>query len=292
MHYISLGFSCQTRFSLDDFDCHMSRLPFDFNITKKSFLLNSFKSDGNCLVDGDFSIYQMPVEKWQGVRRDGILYWHDFQMNGFEVMPGWQDYLPALKQKYAYLWQRLRALLRSDGYKKIYISNTQSNLSDYTRDDSEFNEWFGLDADFYYEIRDILDAYGTKNYDITFVNRSIEASYQLSKIEDGGEAGLTSRFGSALSLPFNHQFAASLIPYIHRARLRDIAGKYTNGCVIEYLSEKHAAVYIDGVLWGEIVPFFNGYLMTLNAKDLIWKATLIDGNQLKFSNNTSWFLLK
>lgn len=288
MHTISLGFSCQTRFSLDEFDCNMLRLPFDFNITSRDFLIETLLRDGQNLLDGDLKIFQMPKEKWQGVQRDGILFWHDFPLAGFEVAAGWQEKIPALREKYRYLWDRFRQVLRGDGYKKFYLSNTQANLTDYTASDDEFHNKFALDSDFYLRLREALLHYGVRHFDITFINRNINDADALRPHEAQGEGGLLSRFVGILDLPCHQAVAMSLVPLCHRTSIRAVVGRYSNGCCIEYINEYRAAVYVEGNVWGEIVPYFNGYLMFLNAKGMIWKAALSVEGELKFNNHTRW----
>lgn len=290
--HVSLGFSCQTRFTLDEFDCAMQRLPFDFNITQREFILQCLHEDGKPLWEGDFTLYQMPVEAWQGIRRGGILFWHDFPLRGYCVEEGWGDRVSSIQEKYRYLWSRFREIMRGDAYKKIYVSNTQANLTDYTGSEQEFRAWFGLDQEYYKRLCDALFSFGARNFDITFLNRHIDDAYDLRSLEGRGEGGLTSRFVGILDLPCHHAAAMTLVPLCHRSSLHDVAGRYTNGCEIELISPDRAAIRIGGEVWGEIVPFFNGYLVFLNSKGLVWKATLHAGGQLKFNNNTHWLKLK
>ena len=73
MRLISLGLSCQTKFSIDLCSADFLSLPFDYNTTTKSFVLDAFATEGTSfLISLDEAIiYQMPIYRQCGILAHG-----------------------------------------------------------------------------------------------------------------------------------------------------------------------------------------------------------------------------
>lgn len=288
---ISLGFSCQTRFTLDVFDCSHERLPYDFNISTRDFVIHSLLRDGAPFWEGDCSIFAMPEAKIQGVERNGVLFWHDFDRDGPIVDKEWRSKLDIIDSKYRYLWDKFTAYARSERHKVFYISNSQCNLSDYAFSDEDYNFRFRLDTDFYLRLKNALRDFGARNFEVALLNRDIDDARALRSLSQRDGENLVSKYVGILNLPTETMIANLLIPGAHQVPIDRICGKYTNGCFIERLDETTADVFVEGLLWGQASSYFNGYLFVFKSKGVISKAAFRDG-KLIFDNRSQWLKAK
>lgn len=286
---ISLGFSCQTRFSIDLVSADFRRLPFDFNITTRGGLLEALRSDGAGLRNPDpesFELYRMPVEGREGLVRDGIYFWHDFPMNGLALKPGWQAALPEIARKYDRAWQRFAAHLRA-GNVTLFLSNTQANLTEFASSNAEFDARFALNLQFWHELRAALADMGCTDFSTVFLNRSLEDSLEVNTSLRSERA--RSVFGGELSLPTHQKTAFELFATPQQGvGVEVIAGEYSNGLSIEPVRADTAVIRRRGRLWGEITAGFDGYRAAfVGQRDCVFSAIFDDG-RLQFSNRTAW----
>ncbi|TAN50249.1 MAG: hypothetical protein EPN21_09400 [Methylococcaceae bacterium] len=240
-------------------------------------------------MEGDFSVYEMPLEKTQGMKRGEVMLWHDFESlgRGQGIAAGWEHKIPEVDSKYTYLADKFSRVIENYEPKMFFVSNAQHNLQEYAASEEDFERKFRLDAEFYFELKHALLQRGVVNFKIVFLNRSLDDAYALSQLHRKGEVSLTSRYVGTLS-PGNYgQISNSLIPCVHTGSIEPIVGRYTNGCVIELLADNTAAVYVDGNLWGQAVPYFNGYIFVFKPDGGVWIAGWRD-NSLRFNNKTSW----
>jgi len=289
---ISFGFSCQTQFSIDQ--CHIAHgsLPFDWNITTKEFLIGALRSDGESFLSdqSELSIFKMAIEGTHGVRKRGVFFWHDFIHEGKIIEGGWRHKINNLNDKYAYLWRKLRESLRDECIEKqIIISNSQNNLSEFTKDDNEFKSEFGIDHEFASLLIEELRAYGARNFRVLFLMRDIG---DVVKIRSVTKCGISShRFVGVMNLPTNRDIAYS---FIGRGQsdvgVSALCGRYDNGSKIDRWGDNAAMVTRrSGEPWGEVTAFPGGYLAVFSgAADAVFRAMLLHGNELHFSNNTVW----
>lgn len=289
LYHISLGFSCVTRFVLNVFDCSMLRLPYDYNITPKNFLLESLQRKGMPFFEGDFSVYEMSLSKEQGLQRgNGIMLWHDFDRIEHKIAPGWEGKICTVNEKYRYLLARFFDIVQSSASKIFYVSNVQPNLPQYALLEDGFDGMFKLDVEFYFLLNDALLACGAKNFKIALLNRDLDDAAGLARLREQGRENLISRYIGTLNTGNFNKIANSFIPKIHDNTIDAIVGRYTNGCVIEPLCKDVAAVFIDGVFYGEATPYFNGYLFIFKPDGVVWIGALKEGG-VRFDNKTQWF---
>lgn len=288
-YHISLGFSCVTRFMLNVFDCSMLRLPYDYNITPRRFLVDSLAQKGMPFFEGGLSVYEMSLSKEQGVQRlDGIMFWHDFDRVENKIAPGWEGKVSKLNEKYRYLLNRFFYIVQGEALKVFYVSNVQPNLPQYSLSEQDFFNKFKLDVEFYGMLKSAIEACGARNFKIVFVNRDLNDAAELARLQEHGERNLVSRYVGMLNTGNFNKIANSFIPNVHSATVDAIVGRYSNGCVIKRLSGGVAAVYIDGAFYGEATPYFNGYMFIFKPDGVVWIGTLRD-NAIRFDNKTEWF---
>lgn len=296
---LSLGFSCQTRFAINSGAASTKTMPFDWAITPRSVVLDALASDGETLrlSEASASVFTMPVEGRSGVRSDGMYYWHDFPLleNNKDLAPNWAEDIHAVNEKSARRWKRFRNLLRDpDLPKRLMFSNSQHNLPEFADGPEDFHQKFGFDEEFAHAIVDALNAFGAKNFRITFLSRSIGDYDRLVDAQTRMADILDVRFAGEMTLKVNTQFAASvcstMLPGQSPAStelLEPIEGHYDNGSRIA-LHGNAALVYNHrGNLWGEAAPFPGGYLFVFNGANKIFTARLVHGT-LHFSNNAVW----
>lgn len=288
VYHISLGFSCVTRFLLNVFDCSMLRLPYDYNITPKNFLVDSLVRKGLPFFEGELSIYEMSLSKEQGIQRlDGIMFWHDFDRIEHRIAPGWQEKAPKVNEKYKYLVGRFLNIIQGGALKVFYVSNVQPNLTQYSYSEEDFERKFRLDVEFYFALKSAIEACGAKNFKIILLNRELNDAAQLASLQEKGDTTLASRYVGMLNTGNFNKIANSFIPNAHGATVDAVVGRYSNGCVIVRLSKNVGAVYVDGTLYGEVTPYFNGYMFIFKPDGVVWIGGL-RGNVIKFDNKTQW----
>ena len=227
---VSFGHSCQTRFILEDLDGASRRMPFDFNITTRAALLRALETDGASLRhDEDTArVFRMASDGREGVEAGGMYFWHDYPLgeDKLSLAEGWQSEIGRVNEKYAALWSRLAALLRSDDEKTLVLSNSQHNLGQFAEDDDDFARRFGLGEQAFHDLADALDRYGAKNYRLLFLTRSIADLAGSISIRD---PRLEHRFVGILSLRPDHRVAASIAPGRRTEDILPLCGPYENG---------------------------------------------------------------
>lgn len=277
-----------TRFLLNVFDYSMLRLPYDYNITPKGFLIDSLARKGAPFFEKALSVYEMSLSKEQGIQRgDGIMYWHDFDRVEHKIAPGWEGKVSTVNEKYLYLLNRFFDVLQNDALKIFYVSNVQPNLPQYALSEQDFNGKFKLDAEFYGVLKEAIESCGVLNYKVVIINRDLDDAAQLSRLREKGEINLVSRYVGVLNTGTFNKIANSFIPGAHKGSIDALVGCYSNGCVIERLCENVAAVYVDGVYYGEATPYFNGYLFVFKPDGVVWTGVL-KGDGVSFDNKTQW----
>lgn len=291
--FVSFGFSCQTRFSIDAVSFDFLRRPFDFNITSQQGLVRAFMTDGQSLRPAfeDFSIFTMPVEKRQGVEANGIYFWHDFpiEADSLSLAANWEDSLDKVNKKYASLWPRFAALLRSDHPKTLVVSNSQSNLQQFSSDEADFDRKFGLGPDAFLKINQALLDFGARNFKLQFLTRTLsDLERCLRQIDD---PCFEAQFVGTLSPPFNTMVAASLV-CAHYIDIAQACGSFDGqDKLVKQISDRSALIYRnasgDYVLWASIMAMRDGYLASFAGHNKVFKA-VIDSGDLYFSNRTKW----
>ncbi len=113
MKYVSLGFSCQSRFSIDLFTADHRRNPFDFNISTKEAVLRGLTTSGANFehTKPEIDLYRMTEEGRSGVSCNGLYFWHDYPMDGRELASSWDTKIDGVNAKYRFLWKRFEDLL-------------------------------------------------------------------------------------------------------------------------------------------------------------------------------------
>jgi hypothetical protein len=186
--FISLGYSCQTRFTLDQIHPDQKRMPFDFNITSRPALISAFETDGASLQHGEHSatIYEMKSGDREGVEVSGMFFWHDYPLDEHKVRlhREWPNKIATVNEKYAALWQRFADLIRADQSKTLVLSNSQRNLPDFAEDEADFDLKFGLGRLAFEEITGALEAFGARNYRLKFLSRSRSELEETAAIAD------------------------------------------------------------------------------------------------------------
>ena len=212
---VALGYSCQTRFLIDELTPGLKRQPFDFNITSRPALINALATDGASLenTDDNMSRFVMPSVGREGIEVSGMFFWHDYPMDEekLHLQPNWRDNVVNVNSKYAMLWARFSELLRSDQPKQFVMTNSQHNLPDFAADDTDFKRKFGLGKQAFHEIVEALDAYGAQNYKLRFISRLIEDYEETLDLKDDR---LEHSFVGKLRLRVPLDLAHSLFPDI------------------------------------------------------------------------------
>ncbi|MEI8395494.1 MAG: hypothetical protein WCF85_12205 [Rhodospirillaceae bacterium] len=295
---ISLGFSCQSRYTINRCVASPATYPFDWLITTKKFLLNCFLHNGSNFCESimQLDVYEMPVQKVQGVAGKGIYYWHDFRRNGLTLAENWRENVDKLVYKYTHLWEKLTIILRDKFIEKILIiSNSQHNLNQFAQSREEFNEKFGIDEKFIADIVISLLQYGAVNFKVIVLSRNM-FPYDKNIDAISGHYDLADvHFVGVLSLPTNDLVATSLLHHynglcLDSSRLDTITGKYHNGAKIVRDKKGNACVVYNsiGMPWAEARLFPEGYIFAFcSIVDSVFTA-VYDNGKIIFSNNTSW----
>jgi hypothetical protein len=220
--FISLGYSCQTRFTLDLVDPDQKRMPFDFNITSRPALIRAFETDGASLQHGEHSVtvYGMKSGDREGIEVSGMFFWHDYPLDEHKVRlhRDWPSKIATVNEKYAALWRRFAGLMRSDDPKTLVLSNSQRNLPDFAEDAADFDLKFGLGRQAFAEIAGALEAFGARNYRLKFLSRSVA---ELKETAELGDDRLDHRFLGPTTLRLDPKIALPLLADIGGGEGRD-----------------------------------------------------------------------
>lgn len=294
---ISLGFSCQTRYSIDQLFGDHRRNPFDFNVTTRSAVLEALATEGtNFRHDaGTASVCAIRQAGMRRIRSNGVFFWHDYPRDGLEMKPGWEAEIPRVNQKYAYLWPRFLNTLRDASMPKLLIcANTQTNLIMFLDSDAEFQENFGLDLEFVTKLQETLTGVGARNYSLLLINRHILQAHRIAR-HAGQLPGVKSRFWGATPWPSDTMLAAATLisrlpPEEACDRLMRLEGEWGDH-VIRRIGDDLAYVYFrrpDGGLAprGEITALEDGYLLVMHRSKPM--TAILDGQKLVFSNGSRW----
>lgn len=297
MFPVSLGFSCQTRFVINNGAAGTKTMPFDWAITTRSFVIDALASDGEAfeIAEENTSIYTMPIQGRQGAHTCGVYFWHDFPYHEDEqrLQDEWRKRIPDVNESYRKKWGRFRNLLRNFNVNKhIIISNSQDNLTEFSSDESDFHKKFGLDENFLLTLCDRLDSWMARNYRVTFLVRSLRDYEKLVDAQMRMPGVFAVRFAGVMSLLANNPLVPSIFMVVRDTEaspLSTLVGCYDNGVEI-VLRGKSALVYHADrkTLWGEATPFPGGYIFVFEeGGEAIYTARFVDG-AIHFSNDAKW----
>jgi hypothetical protein len=290
---VSLGHSCQTRFILEDLDGASRRMPFDFNITTRAALLKALETDGASLLhdESTASVFRMASDGREGIDVGGMYFWHDYPLaeDKLGLAEGWQKEIGRVNEKYAALWSRLSALLRSDDEKTLVLSNSQHNLGQFAEGDDDFALRFGLGRRGFEEITAALDAYGARNYRLLFLTRSIAEFAETITLKD---PRLEHRLVGMLSLRPDHRVAASIAPGRRTEDILPLCGPYEGGkWQVKAVSRDAAVIHCrteDGFTpHGSITLSEFGPVAWTEGRDRFQDITHAAG-KINFSDGTVW----
>lgn len=290
-HYISLGFSCQSRFAIDSLSADHRAMPYDWLISTKAFILETLTSlDGREFTPstGALQIHEAKSEGMQGAYGNGAWFWHDFPRNGNRLAENWRAETNHLA-KYPKLWKRFLDLIRDGSRRKVFVlSNSQFNLPEFLRPPGDFSAHYGINAAYLELLNQKLEAAGAVNFEFLVLLRS------LGEFIDIGQncrlQNLDARFVGTLSLPIHIQVASSLL---HPAKagpdLDRLIGRYDNGVEIIRAPFDSLLVLAPGnVSWGVARRHFNGYLFSMVGPINSLHKAIEDDGSLYFSTKDRW----
>jgi hypothetical protein len=296
MEYVSLGFSCQTRFSIDLFAADHRRNPFDFNISTKDAVLRGLATSGANFEHREpgIDIYRMTEERRRGVSCNGVYFWHDYPMDGKELASSWETNIEGVNEKYRFLWKRFASRISKHSDPVTFIvSNTQMNLGEFSTSTDDFDKKFGFDEAFYYELAQRLGVGNRNGRSITFLSRDLSNVVSLRK-ELSSNEGFVIRFGGLMNLATNPLVAFSTLVNTAPERkdaLGCLVGNYSGGARIELSGDITATVYRSGpqgeIPWAEVSMLSDGYLFVFQGRNKVFTAVMQEGS-LHFSNRTTW----
>lgn len=294
MHWISLGFSCQTRFMIDACAASVIRYPFDYVISTKSFVLKAIESGGaNFLrTKKNLRVYQLR-NGVIGVGFSDVYFWHEYRTPEGVVPGDWENYINAVNDKFASLWIRFSHLSKDEKLKKTFVvSNVQNDLPLYTVSPEDYKEKFGIDEAYCRLLKEIIIASGTKNFSLLFIVRDIGEAAALRTLVQEDPTFFDVKFiGDVKYGASGHIPASALIPLSFDQMGRDISeicGNYTNNAYIERSNWKSALIYVDGVLQGEAHLQICGYVCFFSGGAPPKKAEFLSGI-LRFDDKVTWF---
>lgn len=290
---VSFGHSCQTRFILDDLDGASRRMPFDFNIATRAALIAALDTDGASLRHSEdtASVFRMASDGREGIAVGGMFFWHDYPLadDRLSLAEGWRGEIARVNEKYAALWSRLSALLRSDEEKTLVLSNSQHNLGQFADDDADFGRRFGLGRQSFQDIAAALDRYGARNYRLLFLTRSIT---DLAETMSFGDPRLEHRFVGMLSLRPDHRVAASIAPGRRTAGVASLCGPYEAGAwhvtaVSRDIAVIHRRTENGLVPHGSLTLSDIGPVVWVEGRDRFQDVAYADG-RLRFPDDSVW----
>jgi hypothetical protein len=293
---LSLGFSCQSRFSLDvasgDFRTH----PFDFNITTRELLLACLREDGAPLWPGAerLQVHRTPEGQEEGLGAGGVYFWHDYPRAAGVLAPGWEARVPDVQAKYRALWARLGAVLRDDHlHKRLVVSNCQANLTEFAASPADFHLRFGLDPDFATRLSDALEAFGARRFRLSLLVRDLPWAIHLHELARLRPDRFDVRFVGPLSLPTSSLVAASSLVSVAEEEpvaegFAAIFGRYDNGADIFPVHPNVALAVRGDEPLAEVRPFGGGLVFTFaGGLDRVARAVFLEG-ALSFADHTRW----
>lgn len=308
----SLGFSCFTRLSLNEFLLDHTSNPFDFVVSTKHFILSFLRSiqldsNHNSFFEEysnsfEWILYKMPREGTDGVlvgtKREGIYLWHAFPRIGNLTVGEWVSMAGVARDKYNFLFNRFTRRLIADQHveKTFVISNSQYSLQDF----GEFENWqlsFGIDRDFLDSINLELHRITRGNYRVIFMVRNFEEFLELSSLSDCHYAAKNHVLFAGLTPVGFSDYAQQLLremifPHIASVEIVDITGTYENGSRIVRIPSSlhnycHNVVYKNnGDPWAVITCTNTGCYAIFDGKNRFSMVT--EGDDLYFSNKTRW----
>ncbi len=287
---VSLGFSCLTRFSIEQVSADHRRFPFDYAICTRKGVVQALDSHGASLqAEPDaLSVFTTATEGREGPTKGEFYYWHDYPMGGVQTLADdWRRAVPEVNDRYRYLWDRFdRLIMDAETPKRFVLSNAQHNLPDFATA-GDFDARFALDTAYYVSLTDSLERYGVSDYRIVFLNRNIAHTVETrTRITD---PRFSTRFVGVLNLPTHGRIAASALgpDAPGEGRLARACGRYEGGWRLEPSGPATATVYKDGAtgstLAGEFCETLGGFLAVLvHAPNQVFRV-IEDGGDLRFA---------
>jgi hypothetical protein len=293
--YVSLGFSCQSRYTLATLSADHRGMPFDWSITTRQFVLESLQEgDGRGFTPApdELKIYQMPNTGAEGLGSDrGIWFWHDFPRgNDLKLAANWRT-ASDFPQKYIALWERFLKCIRDPGQRKRFVvSNTQENLDQFWTSLHDFQFKFGLDFSYASKLFEVLVELGTKNFEIEFLIRNIDDYIDL--VGRPEIKNFHPKFVGPLALPTHNIVANSLLYSVDIdaiSHVRELAGQYDNGAVIVPVAYNSAMIYdANKNCQGVAYDFPGGFIFCfMGGVSKVFRA-VIDNNCIYFENKSRW----
>lgn len=290
---ISLGHSCQTRFIIDAIDPAGRRMPFDFNITTRPALIRALETDGASLRhdEGDADVFSMPGDGRQGLDVGGLFFWHDYPLaeDKLSLADGWQREIARVNEKYAALWSRLSAALRSDQPKTLALSNSQHNLGQFAAGDEDFAGRFGLGRHAFETLIQALENFGARNYRLLFLTRSMSEFAETARLDD---SRLDHRFVGILSLRPDPRVAASIAAGETGAEIAMMSGLYGGGAwKVEARSPRVAILHQNSEAGfrphGSITLTGRSHVAWLEGRDR-FTDIVFDEGEIRFPDGRRW----
>ena len=279
--------------------------PFDYLISTKPFILESFRSDGRNFqhsVD-DSQIFEIPNDRQQGVHSKGAYYWHDYKRDGLAVASGWEDHIETVNQKYAALWRRFSDVVRDESiHKKFVITNSQTNLRAYCSSFDDYTNKFTINSSYIIELYKTMVDFGAKNVFMTLMFRDLPSYAETYNGTTHLRGFLEYRYTGMMCPPGTREDSTLLALSVLAAGLRgeegmpriaDIAGFYEGGFQILELSTGNGIVYLrqngETRLCAEISVYRDAFLFMFEAEAMPEpKTAALEDGRLRFSDNTIW----
>lgn len=258
---ISLGFSGQTRLVIDQFGGPGPRMPFDDGVLTRAAVIDALKSDGQSLRNfaGEPQVPPAPHSSAQSDDdRDAC-------------------------------WQRFAETARSGARKTFVLSNAEHGLKDLADDDTGFDRSFGLGRGTFAELTGALDAFGARNYSLTFLSRS------LCEIEDTAslrDPRLDHRFVGTLSLRPHIRVAAGMFGAFAEPCLSGACGAYDRSRRLVKAINSDVAIIYDmsagkALPCGSLTRLNGGFAAFFEGRDQCLTAISAE-HGLYFSNGARW----
>ena len=291
-NYISLGFSCQSKFTIEILEnANDVSMPYDWNVVTKEFVIRSLKDENGKAFQpslNELRRLKTSILQKKAVCINGIWLFHDFEEKGEELLIDLSAY-QNFKDKYSYLWKNFINFVRDDFLQKTFlISNSQENLMKFASSKEDFSEKFGINTSYINHLKECLDNLGATNYRFVLLLGDIEEYIEIinsSKLEN-----VTPYFVGTLSLK-NHGAIAEL--FFNRESekniIEQILGKYENGYEIKKYPYDSALVYDSNKKVKAVAKSFsNGIVFSfVNGIDTTCHANFLH-NQINFSNKMEW----
>ena len=301
MAFISLGFSCQARLSIDAVAAGHPRHPFDFTVVTRDALLTALDTMGANFRHGPDTaeVFSMRASKRQGVHAGGIHFWHDYPVDAARRLAAtWEASLVQVNEKYAFLWQRLRESLADAGTHRTFVcANAQHNLVEFADGPADFQRKFGLDRGYVDRLIAMLERVGGKDFRLVLLHRGIEEAHALAAHPD---PRVESRFWGSTSLPTSRRLAMAALaprpsPAMTRAALARIRGGWaTPGPAwIDLAADDRAFAWRHATPgaappWAEVTALADGYLFVFDGGTDRHVTAVLDDGALSFPGQGRW----